>query len=167
MPLIGRALVFVAVFGALQFVWQMLGDSSVSHLLIDRGVVAPAAFIGRALTPRVGIYARGNRLLGPDGGINVVNGCDGMETLYLLVAGFSVAPLPWRARISGMLFGALVVYLVNLARILGLFYARHADMRLFDVMHGIVTPVLMVVSIAAFYYVWLRRSHRHPVKSSA
>jgi len=156
--LIARALVFVVVFGALQLAWQMLDDSGAQHLLIDRGVVAPAASIGRALTPNLGIYALGNRLRGPGGGINVVNGCDGMETLFLLVAGFAVAPLPLRSRIRGILIGIPVVYLLNLARILALFYAHGADMELFDVLHGVVTPVLMVVSITAFYYVWLSRS---------
>jgi exosortase/archaeosortase family protein len=158
--LIGRALVFVVVFGALQLGWQMLDGSALAHVVVDRGVVIPTAAIGAALTPAFGIHALGHRLLGFSGGINVVNGCDGMEILFLLVAGFVVAPLPWRARLLGTLAGIPVVYLLNLARILVLFYTRHADIKVFDVIHGIVTPVLMVVSIAAFYYAWLRRSQR-------
>ena len=165
--MIRRSLAFVAVFGTLQMGWQLLDGTALQHFLIARGVVAPAASIGRALTPSLGIYAAGNRLRGPGGGINVVNGCDGMETLFLLLAGFAVAPLPPQARIRGVLAGIPLVYVLNLARILGLFYARRVDMGIFDVMHGIVTPVLMVVSIAAFYYVWLRRSQLQPVKSQS
>src|SRR5271163_4821709 len=91
-PLIRRALAFVIVFGTLQVGWQLLDGSTLQHVLIERGVVAPAASIARALTPSLGVYALGKRLREPRGGINIVNGCDGMETLFLLVAGFVVAP---------------------------------------------------------------------------
>jgi hypothetical protein len=58
------------------------------------------------------------------------------------------------------------VYTLNLIRILALFYAHHADSALFDMLHGIVTPVLMVLSIAAFYYVWLHRVYRGAVSNT-
>ncbi|MGA2778112.1 MAG: archaeosortase/exosortase family protein [Steroidobacteraceae bacterium] len=153
-----RAMIFLAVFGALQFTWQLLDGSALYHLLIDQGVVVPAAVLGRALTPDLGVHAVANHLRDTSGGLNIINGCDGMETLFLLFAGFAVAPLRWRARLYGVLVGIAVVYTLNLVRILALFYARRRDMALFDLLHGIVTPAIMVLSIAAFYYVWLRRS---------
>ena len=156
--MIVRALVFLAVFCALQLAWQQLDGSAIYHVVIDEGVVVPAAALGKALTPGWGIHAAGNRLREAGGGLNIVNGCDGMETLFLLFAGFAVAPLSWRSRLGGLLIGIVVVYGLNLMRILALFYARHSDMELFDLLHGVVTPAIMVLAIAAFYYVWLRRS---------
>jgi exosortase family protein XrtM len=155
---IARALIFLAVFGALQMGWQLLDGSALYHFLIDRGVVVPAAALAGALTPAMGVHAVGNHLREINGGLNIVNGCDGMETLFLLLAGFAVAPLSWRARLGGVLVGVAVVYVLNLMRILALFYARHSDMGLFDLLHGVVTPAIMVLAIAAFYYLWLRRS---------
>lgn len=156
--MIARALIFLAVFGALQLGWQLLDGSPLYHAVIDQGVVVPAAALGRALTPEMGVHAVGNHLRENSGGLNIVNGCDGMETLFLLFAGFAVAPLSWRSRLGGILAGIAVVYGLNLVRILALFYARGSDMELFDLLHGIVTPAIMVLAIAAFYYVWLRRS---------
>ena len=83
---------------------------------------------------------------------------DGMETLFLLFAGFAAAPICWRARIGGILVGLPVVYALNLARILALFYAHHRDADLFDLMHGFVAPVVMVLLIATYFHVWLFRT---------
>ena len=156
--MIARALVFLAVFGALQLAWQQVDGGALYQVVIDQGVVAPAAALANALTPGWGIHAAGNSLREPSGGLNIVNGCDGMETLFLLLAGFAVAPLSCRSRLCGVLIGIVVVYGLNLMRILALFYARHSDMKLFDLLHGVITPAIMVLAIAAFYYVWLRRS---------
>jgi exosortase/archaeosortase family protein len=155
--MITRALLFAAAFGALQLAWQSVAGTSVGHAVIDGGIVAPAALIGQILTPHLGVHAVGHQLRGPAGGINIVNGCDGTETLFLLVAGFLVAPLPWGSRLKGIAAGVPLVYVLSLVRILALFYAHQTDLGLFDLLHGIVTPVLMVLSIAVFYYFWLRR----------
>ncbi len=157
--MIFRILIFLVVFAGLQLTWQFLDGSALHDLIIDEGVVAPAAAVGRALTPDLNVHAVGSRLREDTGGLNIVNGCDGTETLFLLCAGFAVAPLGWRARIGGILVGGVVVYGLNLLRILALFYARHRDLELFDVLHGVVTPALMVLSVVAYYYAWLRRSN--------
>jgi exosortase family protein XrtM len=123
--------------------------------LIDRGVVVPCAAVARHLAPGSDVRAVGNRLVQSGGSLRIVNGCDGMETLLMLVAGFAVAPLSPRTRLIGMLIGIPVVYLLNMARILALLYAYRTDTELFEAMHGIVTPVIMVLAIAVYYHVWL------------
>ena len=154
--MIGRAVMFVIIVAALQFGWHQLEGSSVQSVLIDRGVVVPAALLAQLITPEIPVHARGKQLLERSGGLNIVNGCDGMETLFLLIAGFAIAPLGMRAKLVGVLAGIPVVYLLNQARILSLFYAHHYDERLFDLLHGLVTPALMVVAVTAFFYLWLR-----------
>ena len=156
-PMIVRASVFIAVFAVLQFGWQASDGGPLHALWINRGVAAPAAFIADSLTPGLGIRASGNRIHATGGGINIVNGCDGMDTMFLLLAGFCVAPIPARARIAGILVGMPLCYALNLLRILALLYARQHDIGLFDLLHGIVTPVCMVAAIAAYYYAWLWR----------
>lgn len=157
--MVRRALVFFLVFGALALAWQGQAGSALSRALIERGVVAPAAAVAAALSPNLGIHAAGSRLRSPAGGINIVNGCDGTEALFLLIAGLAVAPIPPAARILGILAGIPVVYAANLVRILVLFHARRAGTEWFDLLHGSVTPVAMVLAVAAYYHVWLRRTH--------
>jgi hypothetical protein len=53
------------------------------------------------------------------------------------------------------------VFGLNLARVLALFYAHQYSMACFDLMHGLVTPIATVLSIAAYYHVCLHRAGRH------
>ncbi len=164
--MIARALAFVIAFGTLQLGWQATEGCAFQRLAINIGVVAPAAAIARLLTPGLGAYASGNHLREPSGGINIVTGCDGSETLFLLAAGLLVAPLPLGMRLRGIAVGLPVVYALNQARILSLFYAHRADPGLFNLLHGVVTPILMVLGVAAFYYLWLNR-YRPPGRDVA
>ena len=150
-----RVLAFVAVFGALEGVWQWTDATPAHSWVIERGVVAPAAAIARQLTPRQPVASEGDVLRGPGTQLRIVSGCDGTETLFLLTAGFVVAPLPRRRRLLAWSLGLPFVYVLNQARILGLYYSLRTDAALFDALHGIITPVLMVVAVLAFYYVWL------------
>jgi len=147
------------VFAGLQLTWQATDNTGWHRGFIEHCIVDPAAAVAHALTPELPIHAAGNYLRTARGGLNIVNGCDGTETLFLLVAALAAARLSLAARALGLCYGAAAVFGLNLLRILALFYSLQSSMRLFDVMHGIVTPVLMVACTAAFYYVWL---HRHP-----
>jgi exosortase/archaeosortase family protein len=159
--LIKPIIIFLAVFSTLQLAWQASADSDGSRAFIERAVVAPAAVAVNLLTPQVHAHAAGS-LLGSQGGggINIVNGCDGMEMLFLLLAGFAAAPLPWRTRLFGMLVGVPLVYVLNQARILALFYSHRSDPNLFDALHGLIAPACMILIIIAYFSFWLSRPQR-------
>src|SRR5271154_23462 len=113
-----KVILFVVLFAVLQLSWQACTDSSASRTLIEKGIVAPAVYIIDRATPDVGAYAIGSRLRSPGGSINIINGCDGMELLFLLIAGFVAAPLAWRTRSLGVLAGIPLIYILNQGRIL-------------------------------------------------
>jgi exosortase family protein XrtM len=156
--MIRNVVLFVVVFSALQLTWQATTDSRVARIFIEKAIVAPAAFTINWATPEVHSYASGSHLRSPGGGINIVNGCDGMELLFLLIAGFLAAPLAWRGRFLGILAGIPFIYLLNQARILALFYSNRSNPSLFDALHGFIAPLAMVLLIAAYFYMWLFRA---------
>jgi exosortase family protein XrtM len=157
-----RAAGFVALFAALQALWQCAADTPAGRQVIEQGLVAPAAGLIDVVTPQVHVRATGRTLLASGGGINVVNGCDGMESLFLLLAAFAVAPMAWRPRIVGALLGIPIVYLVNQARIVALFYGHRGQPSLFHLFHSLVAPILMVLVIVGYYLVCIDRSIRTP-----
>ena len=160
---IRKVILFLLVFSTLQIAWQQSTDSALARGFIQRAIVAPAALIIDRITPDAHAVAVGSRLRSPMGGINIVNGCDGMEMLFLLIAGFAAAPLSGRDRLAGILAGIPLVYALNQGRILALFYSLHENADWFDAMHGLVAPVLMVLLIGIYFYLWLpRESARAP-----
>lgn len=156
-PLWLQALLFGAVFVLLQAGYGALRGTWAERLAIDTLTVKTAAWSIRMLTPEVAVQAVGSRLKAPGGGINIINGCEGTEVLFLLCAAFASAALPWRARLSGVLAGTLLVFMLNQGRILALFYAYRSDKALFDLLHGTVAPLLLIALSALFFLFWLAR----------
>ena len=155
-----RGAAFIAVFAILQLSWQGLRGTAVEHLVVESGIVLPAVYAVNQITPEVHASAHGSSIRAVGGGLNLKNGCEGTEALFLLIAALAIAPISWRARGMGLLYGLPLVYLLNQARVLVLFYSYRADPKLFDVLHGSVTPIVLVLAVAAYFYAWMARSVR-------
>jgi exosortase/archaeosortase family protein len=151
-------LMFLFVFAALQAAWTSARDTDIERFVIDAITVAPAVVLINAVSPHIGAVAEGSRIRAPGGGINILHGCDGLDVLFLLIAGFVAAPIPWRHRLGGVVMGIALVYVLNQGRILGLFYAHRRDPQLFDLLHGTVLPLLLVAAVALFFLAWTGRT---------
>jgi exosortase/archaeosortase family protein len=158
--LLWRAVGFGAVFASLQLAWQSARGTSFERFVVHTCVVRPAAAVVNFITPEVHAQAVDFSLRARGGGLNILNGCEGVEVLFLLIGAFAVVPLRWRLRLPGLLLGAAVVYLVNQARILALFYAYRADHALFDTLHASVAPIAVILLVAGYFYAWLVHSSR-------
>jgi exosortase family protein XrtM len=155
---IRRFLIGALVFIALQLTWQALNETPIAQAVVHDAVVVPASRLVNTLTPKVHSRAVDSKLMAPGGGLNIVNGCEGTEALFLVLAAFLVAPGPWRSRVMGFFLGLAVVFVVNELRILVLFYAYRYDHALFNPMHAIVTPIAVVLAIGFYFYVWIRKA---------
>jgi exosortase/archaeosortase family protein len=152
-----RLFFFLAMFASLQELYGAAKGSWVERLVIDQAIVKTAAWLIDTVDPSVGVTPAGPRLRAPGGGINILNGCEGTEAAFLMMAAMLVAPLSMRARLSGLLVGTLVVFVLNQARVVALFYAFRSDKAVFDMLHGIVAPLLLIIAVAAFFVFWLNR----------
>lgn len=161
-----RAGLFLLIFTALMLGWNALRGGSIERLVVHDATVRPATYFANLLTPGLHAQAVNSSIRAPGGGLNILNGCEGVDALFLLMAAFLVAPLRLRARVAGLLLGIALLYATNQARILLLFYAYRRDPGLFATLHGTVTPILMVLAIAAYFYVWLYRHAPSPAAAA-
>ncbi|MBI5751405.1 MAG: archaeosortase/exosortase family protein [Hydrogenophilales bacterium] len=150
-------LIFMAAFIALQWAWGQARGTVVERLIIDQATVRPAAFLVNLISPSTSAYADGSRLKAPGGGINILNGCEGTEVLFLLYAALLAAPFAWRARLLGTVAATLFVYVLNQVRIIALFFAYRSDVALFDALHGMLAPLLLIACSLLFFLYWLQR----------
>jgi len=147
-----RLLPFVLSFAALQGLWQFARGGPVEFLVVHHFTVQPAVALINWLTPDVHAQALRFSIAAIGGGLNILNGCEGIEALFLLLSAFLVAPLPWRARFLSLFGGLFFVFLINQARILLLFYAYRANRDWFDPLHSLVLPLVVVLSVCAYFY---------------
>ncbi len=146
-----QAGVFTAAFLLLQSGWSLARGTVLERIAINDATVVPAAWLVNQLTPDVHAVAVHSSVRALGGGINVLNGCEGVEVLFLLIAALLIAPITPRRRAYGLLAGALFVWLLNQGRILVLFYANRSDKELFSLLHGTVAPLVMIVLVTLAY----------------
>lgn len=147
---------FLSIFAVLQWFWRAARGSWLERLAIDDLTVGSAVSFIKFVTPAVQAVADGSRIRAPGGGINILNGCEGIEIIFLLVAALCVFPASWRQRFLGIATGTLFVFALNQVRILALFYAYRADKALFGLLHGTVAPVVMIAFSVVFLLLWAK-----------
>lgn len=90
-------------------------------------------------------------------GVNINNGCNGVEAMLILLASIVAFPASLKARALGLALGALVVQLLNAVRIVTLYLLGAYQPRLFDMFHTAVWQILVILSAIAFFLFWSAR----------
>jgi exosortase family protein XrtM len=152
-------------FFGLQLGWSLARGTSLERWIIDFATVRTSVTLINTLTPQAAAAARGPSILSADGGINVRNGCEGTELLFLLVAALLAYPFSWRMRLFGVVAGAAYVFLINQARLLALFYSIRNNPALFNQLHGVIAPLVLIVCMLVFF-IALRNWEQRPRRES-
>ena len=151
--------IFLGVFGVLQWAWGESRDTWVERLVIHEATVKPAATLVQLITPEANAKPVAASIKAPGGGLNILNGCEGTEVMFLLVAAFAAVRLGWRQRLIGLALGLVLIFALNQARILALFYSYRSERSLFDLLHTSVLPAVLIAAVALYFYAVLHRSH--------
>jgi exosortase/archaeosortase family protein len=151
LPLWMQVVLFALLFIALQGAWSIAQGTPLEHLTVGDWTVVPAAFWVNLITPEIGASAMGYSISAPGGGINVMNGCEGFEVIFLWIAALMVTPMKWRWRLNGLVFGVCLIWVLNQVRILVLFYAYRADKEWFAELHGTVAPLVLIVVVSGAF----------------
>ncbi|HYC90656.1 MAG TPA: exosortase H [Thermoanaerobaculia bacterium] len=90
-------------------------------------------------------------------GVNINNGCNGVEAMLILLASIVAFPASLKARAIGLALGAVCVQLLNAIRIVTLYLLGAYQPRLFDMFHTAVWQILVILSAIAFFLIWSAR----------
>lgn len=159
-PLLRMVILFFVVFCVLHFAYQFAAGTVVEKMIIDVATVRPSAFFINFLNPGEHVFAYGHRLISPHVRLSVLNGCEGTESLFLIIAAILAFKAPWRDKLVGLLLGVIVIYLANQVRIVALYFALRHDRELFSALHGYIAPVLIIAVGCLFYLLWIQWSSR-------
>lgn len=151
--LLAFALIFGLVFLLLQWTYQGLADTALYRFYIEQLTVRPSAFVIQLIVPQDQVIAEGHRLVWPGGRLNVLNGCDGAEAIELLLAAFVAVAGTWRMKLGGMAIGLCLIYALNQVRLVALYFALRHDKALFELIHGLVGP-LVIIALATLFFAW-------------
>lgn len=151
-------LIFIAIYMLLQFAYLSAPDWFVKDFLVSQITVIPGASFINFLFNDVSVHAEGTRIVSGQGSINVLRGCEGTETMLMLIAAVLASGRKFIALGFGLCLGCLLIFVLNQLRIAGLFWVVVYQRDLFDVIHGYIAPLFIVASAAGFYLLWLKNS---------
>lgn len=163
-----KALRFLALFAVIFGVCYFLFGISPGVRL---GVIKPyTVVLAKALAAIVNLFgagatADGNVVQSSRFSISVAMGCDGVEASSLFFAGVMAFPTTWRARLIGLAFGLPAIHVINLLRLVGLYYAGVYLPSIVEEVHIYVAQTIVILLSTAILIFWLDRfatAHRQP-----
>jgi len=142
-----------------------------SFLILQRGYILLRPYLGtpynhyvnavvsaaiiNTLTPHERVTAREGLLLTRHTKIDIKKGCEGVEVMAILAAALLAYPMQWRHRWAGIAAGIVFVYLLNIVRIVSLFYIATYRPDLFDHAHATLWQTAVILGAAAFFFIWV------------
>lgn len=98
--------------------------------------------------------ANGTMVVSPRYQVDIRHGCDAIEPSALFVAAVLAFPARFMLKIPGLLFGTVVLSIINLFRIVTLFYTGIHFRSLFEFMHEDVWQSLFVLLALVLWVLW-------------
>jgi len=97
--------------------------------------------------------------------VDIESGCDGIEAIAIFTGAVAAYPKPAKFKYKGILVGILFLLLMNIIRIVTLFFTGVHFPKLFDMMHVEVWQVIFIVLAIACWLIWIqsviRREQEH------
>lgn len=83
-------------------------------------------------------------------------GCNGVEAALILAAAIVAFPAPWRRKAAGLAIGVLAVQLLNVVRVVSLFYVGQWSRPAFEWAHLYLWQALIMLDVLVVWLLWLR-----------
>jgi exosortase H (IPTLxxWG-CTERM-specific) len=139
---------------------------------VNDAVIVPftagiASVSGRLLTA-LGERAEvsGTEIRSSSFGVNIENGCNGVETALLFGAAVLAFPASWPRRLLGLLAGFLAIQVLNLFRVITLFWIGLHRPALFNSSHTVIWQSVVVLFGVLLFLIWASRERRLSAESS-
>ena len=88
--------------------------------------------------------------------VSIEAGCNGIEAAIVLIAAMLAFPAPWKHRAIGILAGLTAVQVLNVVRVISLFYLGQWSMKVFEWAHLYLWQALIMLDVLVVWLVWIR-----------
>ncbi len=93
-------------------------------------------------------------------GVRIERGCNGLEAVIILFAAIFAFPAPLKYKFIGFVIGFFAIQLLNLVRIISLFYMGQWNFTVFEWFHLYLWQALIILDALVVWLIWLRRLPR-------
>ena len=139
------------------------GFTLVAWQPVNDNVVEPfTAAIARVSASILDLFGQetvmdGTKVFGKSFAVDIENGCNGIEALIIFLSATLSFPAPWKARITGLVLGAIGIQIVNLIRVVALFMTGVYFPSFFDSSHTVVWQTVVILFAVLLWVFWAQR----------
>ena len=83
-------------------------------------------------------------------------GCNGVEAVIILIAAIVAFPAPWRSKVVGLVLGFVAIQVLNMVRIISLFYLGQWNITAFQWAHLYLWQALIMLDALVVFLIWIR-----------
>jgi exosortase family protein XrtM len=149
---------FLVILAGLNYLYYLLAGTAVENFVLAIMTAEPPARIINFLTPREQVVVNGTELTSQQVSFSVVSGCEGMGGILLIISAVCAANVRLPGKLKGLLYGVTFIYLLNILRIVALYYVMRYCTSAFNFAHYFVGQTVIIVFGCAFFVLWISRN---------
>lgn len=88
--------------------------------------------------------------------VKIMPGCNGVEAMICLAAAILAFTTSWKHKIIGLIVGFVAIQLLNIVRIISLFYLLQWNKEWFEWAHLYVWQALIILDALIIFILWIR-----------
>jgi exosortase H (IPTLxxWG-CTERM-specific) len=162
---IGFLLRFVVLLAVLYFLvaWNPVNDAVI--VPFTAGIARVSGAVLNLLG--AGVTVSGTEIRSRAFAVGIENGCNGVETALLFGSAVLAFPAPWKRKLLGLALGFAAIQLINLIRVVSLFWIGVHRPALFSASHTVVWQSVVVLCGVLLFLLWATREQRRPAVAGA
>jgi exosortase family protein XrtM len=149
---------FLVILALLNGIYYLFAKTPVEDFILGTLTAKPPALIINFLTPAEKVVAAGNQITSQHVVFSIVSGCEGMGGILLIISAVSATSVKLRDKLIGLLEGVVFIYLLNILRIVGLYYVMRHYGNIFNFAHYFVGQTIIIILGCAFFVLWISRN---------
>ena len=147
---------FVLVFGLVMVLYYALAATPLYRNTVFPAYLQINAAISAEILSWFGEETRaiGNTVVSPKFSVGIEQGCDAIEPSVLFLAAVLAFPVAFRMKLPGIFIGVPLLLLINLVRIISLYYVGVFRPESFQLMHIDVWQPAFIFLLLLFWAIW-------------
>ena len=157
---------FIGIFIVMHFSYYLFGKTDLQSWFISILTVKPGVAIINFLTPQEHAYSSGTFVMSKSVSLSILAGCDGSEGIFILISAILAYSTTIQTKLKGLVYGVAYIYILNIIRIVSLFYTAKYYNKYFNIVHGYIGQTFIIVMGCIYFIIWIRTSSLSDEKTS-
>ena len=153
---------FVLGFLVLMVLFYVFWLSSFCQSHIQPHIVSVNARVSSLILNIFGMrtHARNETIFSSGFSISIAKGCDAIEAMALFTSALLTFPARWNYKLTGFCAGIVILFTLNIIRIVSLFLTGVYFHKAFEFMHVEVWQVLFILFAIGLWIFWIKWSRK-------